>query len=769
MNYGQIKGFHAEGNRVQITFENAVGTITAVTDEIINVFCGLRSESNHSFAIEGDKTKHVNVIANRMKNYLIISTPKIAVHVYDNFKIQFLRSDGTLICRDYTGEREAQGAAVLTQEAIEQARMEGHMMTDGIAHHTIEVLKRMEGDEYFYGLGDKYSFLNKKGYEFEMWNSDIPDPHYESMRSLYKSIPFVIVHREIVDYGIFFDNHYRTQFDLGKENSGYYFFSADDGNLDYYLIAGSSVGSVVSGYTYLTGTTPMPQLWTLGYQQCRWSYENRDELLAVAKGMRDNDIPCDVLYCDIDYMDNFKVFTWGEEQYPRHKEMLTELKEQGFKVVTIIDPGVKKEPGYSVYEQGLRSDFFVHAADSGDVYENVVWPGDSVFPDFGKRAVRNWWADNQRLMTDDGVAGIWNDMNEPASFRGEIPPDVVFCDEERRTTHAEMHNVYGSLMSKATYEGLKRHTGKRPFVITRACYSGAQKYTTGWTGDNQSHWSHLRYSIAQLCSLGLSGMAFIGTDVGGFGANCTPELLCRWTQVGCFTPLFRNHAAKGTRHQEPWAFDEKTLDICRMYIRLRYRLIPYLYDCFRTAETTGLPVFRPLMLNFEKDKNTLEINDQFMVGDWLMVAPIVDQGKVSRDIYLPRGCAWYDFHTGERILGGARILREAPLDTCPIYVREGAVLPMWPVMNYIGESKIDTLELRVFGGNGEYVHYQDNGEDFAYRDGEYNLYKFTQKHGALSIELTNAGYANRYKGFKIFMNGKNYKVKFSGRKLEALR
>lgn len=764
MDYGKIVSFDAEGNRVKIQFEHQTAYVTAITDEIFNIFCGLKSETNHSFAIEGDKTKPVNLIANMVGNYIIISTPKLSVYVYDNFRMSFLKSDGTVICRDYKGERQAEGAAIISKEAAAQARMEGHVLTDGITHRCIEVLKRMEGDEYFYGLGDKYSFLNKKGYEFEMWNSDLPEPHFESMTRLYKSIPFLIVHRESVNYGIFFDNHHRTYFDLGKENSSYFSFSADDGNLDYYFIYGTTIKSVISGYTYLTGTTPLPQLWTLGYQQSRWSYENRGELLSIANGMRDNEIPCDVLHCDIDYMDNFKVFTWGEKQYPEHKKMLEELKKQGFKVVTIIDPGVKKEEGYTIYDEGVAKDYFVHDKD-GNIYENVVWPGDSVFPDFGRRAVRNWWADNQRLMTDDGVAGIWNDMNEPASFRGEIPEDVVFSDEDRATTHGEMHNVYASLMCKATYDGIKRHTGKRPLVITRAFYSGAQKYTTAWTGDNQSHWSHLRYSIAQLCSIGMGGLAFIGTDVGGFGASCTPELLCRWTQVGCFTPFFRNHSAKGTRYQEPWAFDKKTMEICRKYIRLRYRLIPYLYDCFRTTEMTGIPVFRPLVLNFEKDKNTAEINDQFMVGDWIMVAPIVDQGKVSRDVYLPRGCNWYDFHTGERFMGGSRILREAPLDTCPIYIREGAILPMWPVMNYIGEKKVDCLELMVFGSEGEYTHYQDNGEDFAYREGEYNLYQFTRKGGRLSIEMTNSGYAERYESFKVTMNGKTFKIKFSGRKL----
>ena len=347
MNFGKIKSFNTEGSRVEIIFENAACYITAVTEDIINVFSPFKPECTHSFAIEGDKSKGVNVIATMVGSYIIISTSKLAIYVYDNFQTQIMTSDGTLICRDYKGVREAQGAAIISQEAIEQARMEGHAMSDGIARHRIEVLKCMEGDEYFYGLGDKYNFLNKKGYAFEMWNSDIPDPHYESMRSLYKSIPFFIVHREKVDYGIFFDNHHRTQFDLGKENTGYYSFSADDGDLNYYLISGDSIKSVVSGYTYLTGTTPLPQLWTLGYQQCRWSYETRDELMSVAVSMRKNDIPCDVLYCDIDYMDNFKVFTWGEKQYPNHREMIDVLNKHGFKVVTIIDPGVKKEEGYS--------------------------------------------------------------------------------------------------------------------------------------------------------------------------------------------------------------------------------------------------------------------------------------------------------------------------------------------------------------------------------------------------------------------------------------
>ncbi len=412
--------------------------------------------------------------------------------------------------------------------------------------------------------------------------------------------------------------------------------------------------------------------------------------------------------------------------------------------MVINDPGVKKEAGYPVYEEGVEKGYFARTPE-GEVYINAVWPGDAAYPDFGNPQVREWWGENQKFLLEQGVRGIWNDMNEPASFKGPLPEDVVFTDEGRDSDHARMHNVYGHLMAKGTYEGLKRLDGRRPFVITRACYAGSQKYTTCWTGDNHSIWAHLQMAIPQLCNLGLSGMPFAGTDVGGFGSDATGELLVRWVQVGCFSPFFRNHSAMGTRRQEPWQFGQEVLDIYRKYVKLRYHWIPYFYDLFRETEQTGAPVMRPLVYHYERDETAAVCNDEFLLGDRILVAPVVSQGVTRRLVYLPEG-TWYDYWTDQRFTGPAWIVKEAPLDICPVYVKAGSAIPAMEPMSYVGEKEADILLLDVYPGSGEWEHYQDNGEDFAYQDGEYNQYRIrVEENGTVQCRLSHHGYGKTYR------------------------
>ena len=333
-----------------------------------------------------------------------------------------------------------------------------------------------------------------------------------------------------------------------------------------------------------------------------------------------------------------------------------------------------------------------------------------------------------------------DDMNEPASFRGELPQDVVFHDEERTTNHAEMHNVYGHYMSRATFEGLQKLSDKRPFVITRAAYAGTQKYATVWTGDNQSLWSHLQMMVPQLCNLGMSGFAFAGTDIGGFGADTTPELLTRWIEAAVFSPLFRNHSCQGTRRQEPWQFDDQVVGIYRKYVKMRYRFLPYLYDLFYQGEQTGLPVMRPLVLHYPKDPETYNLNGEFLVGENLLVAPVLEQGATKKMVYLPEG-EWYDYWTGEKITGGKYFLRDAPIDLCPMYLKEGTMIPMYEKMAYVGEKPYRTLYLLTTPGEASYDHFQDNGEDYAYRKGVYNLYHFHKNaQGVLETEMRHKNY-----------------------------
>ncbi|MFR3250713.1 MAG: glycoside hydrolase family 31 protein [Eisenbergiella sp.] len=762
MEFGRLCSWEQQGNRIEFTFENGSGRLEVVTDRILNIFSGRVSNEHRSKAIEGEKAVETRFSASEENGVVTVSTDCVTAKVCDGFFVDFYKADGTVLCRDRREAREVRAGLSDELKALKEA--EGHSVEEEGAG-AVEVVKCMEGGEAFYGLGDKTGFMNKRGYEYVMWNTDDPSPQMDNFKSLYKSIPFFITLRDDAVFGLFYDNSYRSCFDMGKESDDYYWYGAADGNLDYYLIAGDSMAEVVSGYTYLTGTAPLPQKWTLGYQQCRWSYMSEAEVRDVAGNMRRCGIPCDVIHLDIDYMDRYKVFTWtpDKERYPNPEKLISDLSEDGIKIVTIIDPGVKVEEGYSVYDEGVENDYFAKTPE-GDIYVNEVWPGDAVYPDFGKEEVRGWWGRNQQFLIDKGVRGVWNDMNEPASFRGQLPSDVVFTDEDEVSDHARMHNLYGHNMAKATYEGLKERDGRRPFVITRACYAGTQKYSTAWTGDNHSIWAHLQMVIPQLCNMGLSGMPFVGTDVGGFGSDCTKELLCRWVEAGCFSPLFRNHSAMGTRYQEPWQFDEETVRIYRKAVELRYHLIPYYYDLFWEEEKTGLPIMRPLVLHYEKDETARECNTEFLVGRNLLAAPVVTQGDRKKMVYLPAG-VWYDYWTGERLesADGKWIVRDAPLDTCPLYVKAGTILPVWPKQSFVGEKDTDSvLMLEIYPGEGSWEHFQDDGESFDYRDGKYNQYHCELKGKALTVTCVHAGYGRKYEKVRAVCMGESAEGAFDG-------
>lgn len=744
---GKMKDYQVTGNKVGFTFEEREAYIEFLRADIANVFVPYECKEHRSKAIEERPTEIVAFTVQKEADAVVISTDELVVKVYDEFYVDFYKPEGTLLCADYRGSRKMR--PLLSEKSLAVLKAEGHDVSAGSeTEHKVQAVKVIDADEKFYGLGDKTGFLNKRNYEYENWNSDIPQAHTDGFKALYKSVPFFITLKETGVYGIFFDNTYKSYMDMGKESPEYFYFGADAGNLDYYFFAGNRMTDVVSGYTYLTGTTPLPQLWALGYHQSRWGYDSADCMRDVARKYRELEIPCESIHFDIDYMDGYRVFTWNEQDYGEPGGVIRELSQDGFKPVCIIDPGVKLDEDYYVYKEGMAKDYFAKTPE-GNVYVNAVWPGASVYPDFGNPAVRDWWAGLQKYLINLGVRGVWNDMNEPASFHGELPLDVVFTDEGETANHARMHNVYGHNMAKATYEGLKAVDGKRPFVITRACYAGSQKYTTAWTGDNQSLWAHLQMAIPQLCNMGLSGLSFVGTDVGGFGSDCTPELLARWVQVGAFSPLFRNHSSNGSIYQEPWQFGKEVIDINRKFICLRYQLLPYMYDLFFEGEKTGLPAMRPLVLHYENDKETWNLNDEFLLGEHMLVAPIVTQGSTRRMVYLPEG-TWYGWEDKKEYQGGQYYLVEAPLDTCPIFVKEGSIIPTYEVMQYTGECPYDVLKLLVFPGTGCYVHYQDNGTDFAYREDAFNAYEFvSDAAGKVKTRMLQEGYDKPYREIEV--------------------
>lgn len=586
--------------------------------------------------------------------------------------------------------------------------------------------KRIETDEHFYGFGERTGLLDKLSKVQTNWTIDSLD--YGLLTdNMYQAIPFFMALRPGVGYGIFFNTTFWSQFDLGAEQPGIWRMETQGSELDYYIIYGPEPANILSTYTQLTGRMPLPPKWSLGYHQCRWSYESEDVVRELAHEFRNRHIPCDVIHLDIDYMNGYRVFTWSPKRFANPKQLLDDLKQDGFKTVTIVDPGVKYEPeaDYTVFDEGLEHNYFVRKT-NGQLFHGYVWPDKAVFPDFLNPEVRQWWGNWQKTLTSLGVAGIWNDMNEPAlddrpfgdpGNKVWFPMDAPQGPADEKTTHAEVHNLYGLTMARAACEGLEQlRSAERSFVLTRSGYAGIQRWSAVWTGDNQSLWEHLEMSLPMLCNLGLSGVAFVGGDIGGFAGNATAELFARWMQVGLLYPLMRGHSALSTARHEPWVFGDKVENICREYIELRYRLLPYIYTLFWEAATTGAPILRPLLYHFPNDSQTYTLSDQVMLGASVMAAPVYRPGVEHRAVYLPEG-RWYDWWSGETFTGPTHILAHAPLERMPLYVRAGAIVPMAPVMQYVDERPLDQLTLRIWPGTGEFTLYEDDGHSFDYKTG----------------------------------------------------
>lgn len=724
---GKVKSFEKAGNSFDLICEHGRVRVTVLSDSIVRVRATKEKEFGPDFSYAIAKK---NWPATKLKvSGKTIATKKLRVTVKPT-GIEFATTAGTVLNRDLRLEWEGE---------------------------TCRSVRSLARDEKFFGCGEKTSPLNKRGSTTTFWNTDDPG-HTYATEAIYVSIPFLISTRPGTHYGIFWDNTHKTRFNLGQTpDEKSYILESDAGEIDYYFFAGDSIHEVVRGYTELTGRMWMPPKWALGYQQCRWSYMSADEILDVAKNFRKRKIPCDVMYCDIDYMDGYRVFTWNRKNFPKPGEMTKQLAKMGFKLVTIIDPGVKNDDAYFVCREGKEKEMFLENPAGGWFLGNV-WPGECVFPDFTCERVRQWWGLLQKGLVDDGVAGFWNDMNEPVAkgHPGEtMPDDIIHEYDGHRSLHARAHNVYGFNMARASHEGLRKlRPNERPFVITRAAYAGIQRYSMVWTGDNQSLWEQLAVSIPECINLSLSGVAFCGPDVGGFGRNCTGELLARWTQTGAFFPFFRNHTAWHTRAQEPWAFGKEIENICRQAIALRYRLLPYFYNLFHEAVRDASPVMRALFWEFPDDANGYAVDDQFLLGPALLVAPVIKPGATQRAVYLPAGADWYEFDTKRKHAGGQYVTAKAPLNKIPLYVRAGSILPTTKPIQHTGE-KVSEIILDVYPGSKTAGHlYEDDGESFAYERGKYSYTEFAWAAGKLKINKKKTGYRAAAKRFRAVVAGR---------------
>lgn len=745
----RVTASRATTNGIELHAGAAIVTITALRDDVLRVRVGPAGqlpEDASWAALKSARAASVTVTPESSAEAVGFRTAKLIVSVH--------RDPFALTVTDTAGH------TIVEQRSSRPIEYNGG---------EFRVYMKSPEDEHYFGLGDKPGPLDRRNEAFTDWNTDAFG-WQESTDPIYKSIPYFMTFRQGVAAGIFLDNTWRASFDFNKEYRDAYAFGSEDGPLDFYILYGPGPKQVVEEWAWLTGKTPLPPLWALGYQQSRYSYYPEAEVRRIAARLRSEQIPADVIWLDIDYQLKNRPFTVDPERFPHFDRMIRDLRAEHFRTVVITDLHIADLPnaGYKPYDEGMAGDHFVKNPD-GSTYVGVVWPGKAVFPDFTQKAAREWWGTLYADFVSKGIAGFWNDMDEPAIFEvpsKTMPDDVQHRIDEpgfakRTATHLEIHNVFGMENSRGTFEGLlKLEPNVRPFVMTRASYAGGQRYAATWTGDNSSNWAHLRQTVPQLENLGLSGFAMAGADVGGFAASPQPELLTRWLEVAAFQPIDRDHTAVGTNPQEPWEDGTpEDVSLRRKYIEERYRLMPYLYTTMEEMSRTGLPMMRPLFLEFPRgavDGSPLDLSNAgaFMLGSDLMVAqsPFPDEMDDYTVALPPVG--WYDYWTGARVEGstGRRAIDltavaqpevriHRTLDTLPVFVRAGSIVPEQPLVQSTDEKPQGPLTLRVYpptaaGGDCVGSLYLDDGVSYDFRTGAYLREKFTCRATAQGVVVT---------------------------------
>jgi len=745
----RVTASRAISNGIEIRSGLAVMQITALRDDVLRVRAGAAGQlpEDASWAVlPSSRTASVAVAAQSSAAAVGFKTAKLQVSVQkDPLQLTVTDLEGRVIAEDLPGRPvEYHGAA-------------------------FRVFRKSPADEHYFGLGDKPGPLDRRNESFVDWNTDAFG-WQESTDPIYKSIPFFITYRKGIAAATFLDNTWRASFDFNKEYRDGYSFGSEGGPLDYYILYGPEPRAVVEDWAWLVGTTPLPPLWSLGYQQSRYSYYPESEVRRIAARLRSERIPTDVIWLDIDYQLKNRPFTVDPEKFPHFDEMIQDLKAEHLHTVVITDLHLADLPnaGYKPYDEGEAGDHFVKNPD-GSTYVGVVWPGKAVFPDFTRKASRDWWGTLYADFVSKGVAGFWNDMNEPAIFQvasKTMPDDVQHRIEEvgfatRTASQLEVHNIFGMQNSRGTFEGLlKIAPDARPFVMTRASYAGGQRYAATWSGDNSSTWNHLRQTTPQLINLGLSGFAMSGADVGGFAGSPQPELLTRWLEVAAFHPIDRDHTTLGSNPQEPWENGtQEDLNLRRHYIEERYRLLPYLYTTAEEMSRTGLPIMRPLFLEFPApaaDGGPIDLanGNVFLLGPDLLVAQSPYPDEVDNySVALPP-VGWYDYWTGARVDGstGRKGIDNSPipqpeitvhrsLDTLPVFVRAGAIVPEQPLVQSTDEKPQGPLTLRVYppaqpGRECSGSLYLDDGQTYAFRKGDFLRVAFSCRPTAQGLMVT---------------------------------
>lgn len=729
---GDILAVEIGSQQIAFKTSNAYGNITVYSPSVIRVRLDKKALGrDFSYAVIA-KPQKTSVSIVQDKQSITLATDSLKAVIYKKpFRIAYYTADGQLINQDEAG-----------------------LSTSWVGDE-VTSYKTMMADERFIGLGEKSGNLDRRGSGYTNWNSDNYGYAVEQ-DPLYATIPFYIGIHHQLNYGIFLDNTYQSDFNFGASNNRFASFGARGGEMNYYFIYHKQLADIITSYTALTGRMKMPPLWSLGYQQNRYSYYPDTEVLRIAQTLREKKIPADGITLDIHYMDRYQLFTWDKTRFPDPAGMAAQLNKLGFKLTVIVDPGIKVEKGAKAYESGLKDSVFIQYPDK-TFYTGQVWPGWCNFTDFTSEKGRAWWRSQVKFFADNGVSGIWNDMNEIATWGQKMPSNVLFDYDGAKTSHLQAHNVYGLEMIRSSYEGAKEHFKERPFILTRAGYAGLQRYSALWTGDNRAEENHMLLGVRLINSLGLSGVPFTGMDIGGFTGGASSSLYTRWMQIGAFIPYFRNHTALNTRSAEPWTFGEDALGITRSYINLRYKLMPYLYSTFFEATQSGLPVSRSLAISYAFDAKVFDLafQNQYLFGQAFMVAPF-ESTKEYGQIYLPAG-QWYNLYTDEQLQGKQTITTSLAISSLPVFVKASSIIPMQSLVQTTSEAPTDTLTLHVYNGHlkNEFVYYEDDGKSYNYEhDGFYKRsITFSPADRSISLGAVAGNLQSKFRQMRLILHG----------------
>ena len=744
INIGKIISYKKINGGIEGRTASSIFDIHAYNEYIIRVRVSKnKSFSNFSYALTENKIPLFgNVVVIDKGSIISISTNAIDIDIEKEpaLRIIFKNKNGVVINEDVKGV--GFGTSFIGDK--------------------VSVYKKLQEGERFVGLGEALGNLDRRGTGVTLNNTDTYK-YGDARLSMYSSIPFFIgVHHQEV-YGLFFNNSYKSFFNFGLSTPYYTSVNMDGGDADYFFMYDDAVSKILQHYTSLTGRMPLPPLWSLGYHQSRCSYYPQEKVQWIAETFRRKKIPIDCIVLDADYQQGYQPFRVNKERFPDMPGLALSLAKMNIELTASVYPGVKIDSSYESYTDGLKQDVFVKYSD-GSLFESEIAPLRCYFPDYTNPKGRSWWIEKMKWMQDNGIHGYWNDMNEPAVGGSYLPDNLLFDFDGRKANALEAKNVYGFQMARSSYESaVKYGKSRRPFVLTRSGFAGIQRYSAVWSGDNTASNEGLLSGVLLNSQMGLSGLSFVGPDLGGYIGDGSKDLFKRWIEVGVFSPFVRNHKEFFATANEPWSYGEEAEAISKSFIGFRYRMMPYIYSTFHIASETGLPIARSLCINYPFENKVYDnlYQYQFMFGNALMVVPVTTEEK-SKKIYLPAG-EWYNAYGEEKIKGEKEFSVECPIYQIPLYIKASSIIPMQKLVQSVKDNPGDTIFVHVYYGKekNSFEWYEDAGDGQDYNQGVFSkrTIVFDPLNKEIKLSAQAGSYVSRFKKIQLVLHGFDQNIK----------